>query len=569
MQRYLWITLFFSFAFKFDDGYPPKPIAFSLNSPVRHPISLTGSFGELRNNHFHAGIDIRSNHSGNPCDILAAAEGFVKKITIDADNYGKSMLIEHPGGYTTLYAHLLRFRSDIEARIKNEQYSRKTFELEIEFGPNEFPVAAAEMVAYMGNTGSSRGTHLHFELRKTGTQVVLDPFEYGVPIEDKLSPVLKRLKIYGFDIDGNVSSESIIGKKQLSLPNMLVKVPGDIMGIGVDAMDQTNNSWNWIGIKSIQLIIDGGIFYHFSTDKWSLEDTKYINAHIDYKSKVEAKGQFHRCFLISGNKIPLYKTVQNDGLFYIGDSTEHNVQLIIADANGNKTEHIFKVIKNSFTKIEKGVSGDHHIHADEAYKISGDSYSFTFPQACLYENLDCKITTTANLYSNSFSDWFAIYPDKLPLHQPIKISLKPKKSIPDSLRDKCFIAVGRGKSIVSCGGKWAGEYLESDYKYLGKYAILIDTIAPKISPYTFKKDLSKSKSFIFRISDNIPALGTNQGLKYDAYIDGHWILMEHDAKSHSIKHSFEEWLSKGTHDLLVVAKDDLGNTREYRSTFYR
>ena len=193
MKKFSWVIFFVFFSFKMDHSnlFYCGPGEFHMESPVRNRISMTGSFGELRNNHFHAGTDIRSLTGVGGDDLLAVAQGFVSRIVIDADNYGKSLFVQHPQGYTTMYAHINHFRPDIEARIKTEQYKHKSFELDLRFQPNELIVNSGDLLAYMGNTGSSRGAHLHFELRRTGTDEVLDPVTFGLPVEDDISPSIE------------------------------------------------------------------------------------------------------------------------------------------------------------------------------------------------------------------------------------------------------------------------------------------------------------------------------------------------------------------------------------------
>ena len=520
MKKFSWVIFFVFFSFKMDHSnlFYCGPGEFHMESPVRNRISMTGSFGELRNNHFHAGTDIRSLTGVGGDDLLAVAQGFVSRIVIDADNYGKSLFVQHPQGYTTMYAHINHFRPDIEARIKTEQYKHKSFELDLRFQPNELIVNSGDLLAYMGNTGSSRGAHLHFELRRTGTDEVLDPVTFGLPVEDDISPSIKRIKVYGFDGEGITTSEKIYSPSQLS---KTILVPGDVMALGINALDRSDHSWNWVGIKTIKVLVDSQMIYFLSLDHWSLEDTKYINAHIDYKNKMASKGQFHRCFKLLGNKLSLYKTIENNGLYYIGDSLLHRVQLIVGDAKQNESKVEFNIQKVNYTTPVK---------KNENFQKLG------FDQEHILES---------------------------------EIAIKPTKSIPERLMSKCYIACKQGSKYISTGGNWEGEYLVSEFKKLGTFSIQVDTIPPTIIPYTFRSNMPKNKFMSFGLYDNIISLGTAKEIQYNAYIDGQWILMEHDAKTRSIKHYFEDELSPGKHELLITAIDDRGNKREFNSTFYR
>lgn len=574
MKKWLWVIICIGFSFDIDNPICVdkiyNPVTTELSSPVRSKISVTGSFGELRNNHFHAGIDIRSMTGVGGDDILSAADGFVSRIEISEGDYGKNMYIQHPSGHTTMYAHLDHFRADIEARVKTEQYKQQSFAIDLSFDPGEFPVIAGDQVAYMGNTGASKGAHLHFELRNTGTNEVLNPIDYGLPVEDYLSPIVRRIKIYGFNPEGISESEHVFPQSKLKNNYTVISVPGDMVGIGVDALDRINNSWNWLGIRSIKLFVDGGLMYYFDTDKWNIDDTKFINAHIDYPSKISARGSFHRCFLLSGNKMPLYKIIQNDGLFYLNEGTEHRVQVLVGDAHNNVTEISFGVKKIPYTaKIKNNIEGQEFINNVQSKTITSDNYQFQFEPGTFYENFNFEIKSDKNNNGNAYSEWIGINPSNAPIHKYFNISIKANKEIPQHLISKCFIALRRSSSYVSLGGNHDGNQVNSKSKQLGSFAIMVDTIAPRITPIKYRANLRNERWISFRIQDNIPALGEARGLRYNAYIDGQWILMEHDAKSHIIKHHFEDWLSDGKHELSIEVTDDRDNKREYKSSFYK
>ncbi|NOT36906.1 MAG: M23 family metallopeptidase [Saprospiraceae bacterium] len=541
---------------------PPAP--FLLSSPLPHKIAVTGSFGELRNNHFHAGIDLRSSRGTEGDQILSASGGFIRKIKIDSKNYGNSIIVEHPGGFSTLYAHISKFRSDIEDRIKSEQYSSQENELEIEFGDNEWHVNSGEHIAYMGNTGDSRGAHLHFELRLTGTDQVLDPMTFGLPVEDEIAPQFRKFKLYGFDLEGNEVSEKLTNGNKLSKIN----IPGDVFGMAVEAYDKSNNSWRSLGIKYIKMFVDNSLFYAFSMDQWSLQDTRYINAHVDYESR--SQGRFHRCFKLQGNKIPIYHSVENDGFFYIGDGGEHLVEIIIGDAKGNETRKSFIIQNTPYSTPFRKSEYEHVLSFDRSFNYDFGFGNFSIDEGSIYDQIQCKIDTLRNTFSNSYSPWVGITPNNQPLHKGIKVSVKPTTEIPDGLHSKCFVGLKRGNGYVSLNGDWKNGQMVSSSKYLGYYSILTDTTPPRLFPKNYKFNMSGKKAISFTMGDNVSDITESRsGIKYNAYIDGQWVIMEHDLKSRTISHTFEPWLSNGTHEILVVLEDVRNNKKEYRYNFYK
>lgn len=570
MKRFFWVFICLSFSFK-SDHFPFMEVApsFMLVAPVTSEMSVTGSFGELRNNHFHAGIDLRAGSGLHGDDILSAADGYISKIIIDSDDYGKSMYIAHPNGMMTVYGHLNDFRKDISEYIKAKQYLNKSFQLELKFDPDDFPVKAGEQVAFMGNTGASRGKHLHFELRNASGEEVWDPFSFGLHLKDEIKPIIRRIKVYGYDVEGDEVSSKVYSKSMIEKNLTTIEIPGDVFSVGLDAMDRSNNSWNYIGIKSIKMMIDGGMFYHYSADKWRTDETKYINAHIDYYAKAAAKGQFHRCFILSGNKMNLYHSLQNDGFFFMSDSMEHEVNLVTGDANGNESEINFKIRKKPFiTKVIASQYADVIYHDLEKTFIQ-ENAELKYSAGSVYENLNCELRTFSNTMAMSYSNWVSIFPYSNPVHLKAEIKLKAEKSIPNQLMNKCFMAIKRGASVQSIGGQWNGNYLQSKARSFGPYSIMMDTLAPSIKPILNKKKKFPKGEICFRLSDNIPTAKELPDIYYEASVDGQWVLMEYDKKTSLIRHKFEDWLSLGSHNYEILVRDVLGNQKIYKGSFIR
>ncbi len=564
----VWIFLWLCFAFTPDNTPPVKvPGPLTLSSPVRNVLSITGSFGELRYNHFHGGVDIRPSYGGSGADdILSAADGYISKIIIDSEDLGKSLYITHPNGLMSVYGHLQDFRPDLKEYVRQKQYETRRFQQELVFTEAQFPVKAGDFVAIMGNSGSSRGKHLHFEIRNAEGEEVWDPLMFGLPVDDSKAPTIQRIKLYGFDLHGQeVSSKVYSGARQLG-GGPVFNVPGEVFSLGIDAIDRTDRSWNCTGIKSIQVYVDGELHYHFSLDKWKREDTKYINAHVDHSSP---RANFHRCFLLSGNQMNLYNTHENDGFIFMNDSAVHQVHVIVGDGSGNYKDLDFGVRKTSYRSKPLG-----HKYTDTLYhnfpRTFGDEKaSIFFRQGSVYEDLNCEMRSSVHTAKNAVSDWYGVVPAGTPIHYPVEVRLTPDSRIQDHLKDKCFIAMKRGNAITNLGGTWEHGQLVAHSRYLGMYSIMVDTVAPTLKWIVPKKKKSYLNALRFILNDNIMATRELPDMKVDAYIDGQWVLMEYDKKSKLISYAFEPWLGKGYHDYRVVVSDVLGNSRSYEGSFMR
>ncbi|MBK8954940.1 MAG: M23 family metallopeptidase [Saprospiraceae bacterium] len=568
MKRILWVILGVSFAFTMDDRtIRVVPGSIQLAAPVRNDVSISGSFGELRHNHFHAGIDVRSSRGVDGDDILAVADGYISKIIIDAEDLGKTLYISHPQGLVSVYAHLNKFRPDLENIIRQEQINQKQFQVEITFSPGEFPVEQGEFVAYMGNTGASRGKHLHFELRDARGEEVWDPLLFGFPIEDNRRPQIRRVKVTGYDREGHEVYQKIFPRSVLERTTIPFHVPGESFSISVDAMDYTDQSHFVTGIKSLQMDVDGEMHYQFIADKWKRSDTKYINAHIDHGGGKHGRGKFHRCYLLRGNCLGLYDAKACRGFIPMVDSTPHDVKLEVADGSGNSSLLEFKLRKaNYIPKLRKSIYKD-TIFYDREKNLSGAYASFSFREGSVYEDFHCEVKETPHLHKYAFSGFAGLAPYNGLLHFPLGVRLKPNKKVPEELKSKCVVALKMGKGFMNVGGVWDGEFLKANARSLGPFTIMLDTVAPKLSVLAPKKKSHKWTALKFRISDNFTTSKEMPDLAYEAYIDDQWVIMEYDKKSALLIHRFEPWLSKGKHRYKVLVRDQVGNERVYNGSF--
>lgn len=553
---------------EFAGNYP----ADAFVSPVNHQIRLSGTFGELRTNHFHAGLDIRSSNYASGDPIYATGDGYISRIKIDAFGYGNAIYIDHPNGFTSLYAHLEKFVPEIEAYVKEQQYMQKSFEVDLYPG-ERFPIKKAQHIAYMGNTGFSFGPHLHFEIRHTNGQVPINPLHFGFDVADNKPPVIQNLVVYQFDELGQLLGSKLYQPKWKSsgtyaLPTD-IKVTAAKVAFGIRAYDAQDGGSNQNGVYSIECKADEEPSFAFALDEIPFEQTRYMNAHIDYKLKVNQNLFAHRCYPLEGNKLPIYYTNSSQGKFEINREQPRSFTFTVADFEGNTSKLSFDVVKNPepapiATPPEKyAVMGE----PSDVTILNQPGLQVIWPEGTFYEKIPIQVDNKPMIKGKSFSPYYEIRPFDAPVHSFFDISIDGLQ-VPPQLHDKAFIArCEPNGSIINCGGTWIGNNLTTGVRQLSQYTIMVDTIAPKITPAYFKDVMTGWERMTFKISDNYRVRDKGRDLQFNAYVDGKWILMELDGKTGLLSHRFDGTIPPGGHSLMIVVTDDRGNEAVLQKTF--
>ena len=373
--------------------------------PVKIPILLTGNFGELRSNHFHSGIDIKTEgKSGLP--IYAAADGTVSRINISPSGFGLALYIDHPNGTTTVYAHLQKLRDDMQSYAKNIQYKREKFRVDLTVPQGTFNVKKGDLIAYGGNSGSSGGPHLHFEIRKTSNQHPLNPLHFNFPVKDDMKPKVLSVMIYPLSEDAHVSTrqepkriETVYYDGAFHLKsNPVLSVYGDI-GFGVQALDYLNGSWSKCGVYQIKLSVDGNLIYTFSMDELSFSETRYLNSHIDYEYYQTHWRKIHKNWIEPGNKLSNYPNHENRGIVNLSDNQVHKIDYEITDVHGNLSKLSFKVKSKPFTVLKNQEEGFLVKH-DKTSNFSTEGLKAEFSEGTFYSDfqLNYEAKPSNNLY---------------------------------------------------------------------------------------------------------------------------------------------------------------------------
>lgn len=542
-------------------------------APINDPLLVTGTFGELRPNHFHAGLDLKSKNGAVGQPVFAAAEGYIDQIKVQASGYGNVLYIKHPNGYTTVYAHLDRFSPAIAALVKETQYKRERFEVVIDCPADKYRVQKGEEIGKMGNTGGSTGPHLHFEVRQNGRP--LNPLLFGLPIPDSRPPDIRDMKLYHLSEQREVLCSVAFPVEKRKDGTYGMKGGADIyvagawrVGLGIKSYDQTDALRNDNGVYAISVYADGELVYGWSANSFHFDETRYMNSLCDYAANKRYGAWFYELFVAPGDKLSMYETTSTMGAIPLSASKTTAVEIKVADAAGNVTVAKFQLQRSENIEPLADEPFQYQFLWNEANSFTNGNFSLNMPKGCLYEDLKLKYHTTPDDSNNTYSEVHHVHNSLTPVHKFFEIGIVPV-NLPDNLRDKAVIARCSGKKPDNCGAKWVGNKLTTQVRTLGDYCVMVDQTPPTIVPVAFDDDMRRKTSMSFRISDNFDATDRADDLYWRGTIDGAWILFELNSKNNRLTHVFDNKIGPGMHKLRLVVRDDRGNEVVWEKEFKR
>jgi len=538
--------------------------------PVKSTLRLSGTFGELRSNHFHSGIDIKG-YIGLP--LYAIADGHISRIKVQAAGYGKVLYVDHPNGYTSVYAHMNEFVPELEAYVKKIQYEKQSFEVDLYPPKDSFVFKKGSLLGKMGTTGYSFGPHLHFEIRDTKTEKPLNPLLFGFKVADSRPPRMHQLRVY--QLNEKRETEHAFTKSlswrggQYRIGEDTLMVSDDRVGLALKVYDHMDGVSNWNGIYALETYVNDSLHHRFEMEAFGFDESRYLNAHLDYEEQVSRKSYFNRCYLLPGNQLSIYDD-HSDGVLELPDQKAVKVKMRAADIEGNASELSFWIKNTGKSLSRKDPNIFHYVLPyDEESIIDNFPLYLHFPEGAFYENLYLRDHTTEERSSDVWSAVHSIHQSTTPVHKYFKIGIQSKQ-LPDSLRSKAFIAFcDSDHDIINCGGQWSGDTLLTETRLLGDYCIMLDQKPPEITPISFSSDMRRYSRMRFRIKDDLPTSGRARDLRYKATVDGEWILMEYDYKNDLLTHHFDDRIGPGKHHFRLEVRDDRNNVRVFERTFMR
>ncbi len=571
----LWIFLIFFLLFSGVSASGQKQTV-RFASPVHFPIYLSSNFGEIRPDHFHSGIDIKTRgRTGEK--IYAIEKGYISRIKVAISGFGKAVYVVHPNGYTSVYCHLSRFTGDVAAYVMKQQYKQKSYTVDIFPPAGLFSVSRGQLVGFSGNTGTSSGPHLHFEIRETRREAPVNPLQFPFPVKDTIAPRIYRLYLYPeapATLINNKPYKRIFlthntGNHLYLLPDSLVHVTGPF-SLGLEAQDYMNGSRSRCGIYSFRVLLDNRLFFYYTMDEFTYGETRYINSYIDYPEKVKNNRNVIRTVILPNNKLDIYKKVENRGIVSLPDDGIHRIEFVISDIHGNTSRLRFYAVKTERPVTlnppapQKNYLSRMYWDRDNYYSFDG--FRLFVPKLALYDTLDFNMRIKPAL-PRSFSPVYVIQDPYTPLQKKVTVWVTPGY-VPAGYEDKLLIAeVSNPAHPRAYTGEWTGKDVKVNLSRFGSYTLLLDTIPPKVSPVfnPSLKDFSGLRFIRFIIGDNLAGIAS-----YNGTIDGKWVLFEYEPKRSLITYRFdpERLQRKQNHHLRLEVTDRLGNAAVYEKEFY-
>ena len=537
-----------------------------FKSPLDIQLHLSGSFGELRNNHFHTGLDFKTSQKEG-LNIYASADGYVSRIKISSYGYGKAIYITHPNGYTTVYGHLQKASGKIQDYIINSHYKEKTFEMELFLKPDELVVKQGELIALSGNTGGSGGPHLHFEIRNTLTEKTINPLLFGFDklIKDTKTPIVSTLMAYP------IGENSVVNRSQEPLMINFAKQPDGTyladkvlvngsVGFGINAYDMFDFNYNKNGTYHVQSFLNGNQSFNCKFNVFAFDESRYINAFLDYSRYKKTGVRIQQLFMENPYPLSLIQSDNNNGIVNVKPNINNTYRIEVKDFHNNKVVINIPIQYSPITseipsKIQKT---PYYLIAKNDNMYKKDNISVFVEEGTFYDdfylNFDVK------------DDTLTFHDASVAVHKNFKVTIE-NNSLTEEQIQKTFIASVDGKRKSYNSTKFKNGTFTTYTKNTGKFFLAQDTIAPRIKAVNLAegKWTNSQKSIDFTISDDFSGIKT-----YNGYINGNWVLFEYDYKKQLLTYEFDgQFVQSGRNEFKLEVVDNVGNSTTFETHFFR
>lgn len=533
------------------------------HAPLGIPLILSSNFGELRPNHFHMGVDFKTNNRIG-YNLYSIEEGFVSRIKVSPYGYGKVVYIDHPNGITSVYAHCSEFKGKVDSIVRVTQEREQNYAVEIFPCKGEISLKKGDVFALSGNTGSSTAPHVHFEIRDTKTEAALNPLVFGFDIADTKAPEIRGVKVYSLTKDGyRYPNKSTIrtaskGKSGYYISGNKITIPANYctksggIGIAVDVIDRLNGAPNQCGLYGSILIVNGDTLFGQRTNRVPFESTRYVNCHKDYEEYSKNRKKYHKCFKTTQNSLPIYEfDGGKNGVIKCQPGNILKINYVGYDPKGNRSTLNFDIVVSAGEiNPEDGIGVDlSYLQPGHSLQLENEQRQVQFGTETVYEPLKLNEAVLDTKIGKASE----------PVHKAYKIKVKSSEEPDGKHYIEIITAKGRRKTMVA---DYADGWYSVDSKYFGQYTLKKDLTAPTISTKNFKSTTTytSSKKLTWRIGDVHTGIAD-----YDLFIDGKWYLIEYESKGSYVIFNRPNDVT-GKKEVKLVVKDNVGNEKEWKKT---
>ncbi len=535
----------------------------NFGPPMAGELLIIGTFCELRPNHFHGGLDIRTGSEIGK-QLLAIGDGYVSRINISTVGYGKALYITHPNGYTSVYAHLSDFPETIKWYVEKNQYALQKWEVELKPDIDLLKVKKGELIAYSGNTGGSQGPHLHFEIRDTKTEEPINPLLFGFKMIDVLPPSISTIYLYQYDTfikhsNGHFPSTSLQlfktqiikvkkKKKKILIPQTTFQIAFGKYAFGAIMKDIATSAGDNNGVNYIQVFMDNKLIYNCDLERFYYSQNRMYNNYTDYKKFKNGGTKAHKLFIDEGNTFDFYKNTLNNGWFDVKDTIPILFEIEVKDIYGNKSKKSITIVgSQEGIALKEYVNHYKNTKYCEAHKTNttfiGTNFKFTLPASSLYHNYKL-------IYYQNYGNNYSIGDANIPLDKKMELSFKlTKEQLP--LANKYVICSGLGKAFTT---ENTNDWITGFVKEFGTYYYMLDSLPPNIKPMS----INKNGYFSFLVSDNLSGVAD-----FDFYIDSQWVLLDYESKANLLFGKIPNPMLAGKHIIQLYVYDERKNVKIY------
>jgi len=539
-------------------------------NPLSGELILSGNFGEVRGNHFHSGLDLKTGGVEGK-SVYAIADGFVSRIAVSEGGFGNAIYLEHPNGKTSVYAHLQQFVPEFAAYVKGQQYAKQSFEVNLTLSIDKFPVKRGQLIAISGNSGGSGGPHVHFEVRETNGQIPTNPLNHGFKVKDSKHPELQKLWIYNHaesgHVDGLIEEKGfkLNGKSgNYSITQDTIKASG-ILSFGIAALDRFSSSRNVCGIYSMDVKVNGVTIHKQQIDKFPFDKKRMVNCHIDYEKRIDDRHFVYRTYIAPGNKLDLYPTIKDGGTILIENGKTYKVEVDVQDHAGNTSKIAFTILgqkrQGSFLSEKEEFTDLFPPEQDNSF--TKNSVRVNIPNGCLYDTLKFKYDLKPAC-DDCISPVHSI--GKLtntPLDKSMTVSIKLDEVSEATASKAVMVSFDRKGNPIAEGGTVKWNWMTATTRSFGDYAVMLDSLAPELRPKNFKDQTSTAgiDTLKFHLEDDLAGIRS-----YSGTLNGKWVLLEFDPKNDLLYYVKDERFLKGQNTFRLKVSDKVGNVKELSVT---